>query len=149
MKKTLLILNNVFYAIMYHLGWFLVGFSFGDCYQLGELLWDGNIHYYDNCWPNFLYPVFFLVFFLVGLYLAREHKNLSVKALMFWGGLTWIPSGLNFLIAYFFYYEDGGTFLYKFWFLLGVFILASVIFVFDIICAIQTFIEHKTPTKKI
>lgn len=133
---------------MYHLSLFYVGFGFGKAYQYGEIMWDGARHAYEYYWSDLYYPACLLVFFLVALAFIRARDELSAKAFAIFGAVTWVPSVALYAIAYMNDYVNSSVHAYTYWFLLGLFVLASVIFVFDIICAIQTHREDKVLKKK-
>ena len=133
---------------MYHLSWFYVGFGFGKAYQYGEIMWDGARYAYESHWLKLYYPACLLIFFFVALAFVRARDELSAKAFVILGVATWVPSAVCFTIVCLKDYVNSSVHAYTYWFLLGLFALASVIFTFDIICAIHTYREDKRLRKK-
>ena len=143
MKKTLLICNTVLYAIMYSLSLFFVGFMFGDNYAFAQRAYDGVWVGLPLLWKYFLYPAAFFIYFLIGLHFVKCSENLSVKSFVILGTVTWIPFFVYLMAS-----KSVSISEPMHWFKVGIFILATVIFIIDIICAILTYKENQALEQK-
>jgi hypothetical protein len=141
MKKTLLLCNAALYAIMYNIGLFFVGFVFGNTYEFGQIMNDGDWIALPLLWQYFFFPAVFLVCFFIGSHFVKCRENLSVKSFVILGAVTWIPLFAYWILLYRQNYSHLMPEMY--WFSFGNSILATVIFVIYIICAILTHKENK------
>ena len=140
MKKALLICNSALYAIMYHLGLFFVGFMFGSTYEFSEIM-NTSWHALPLLLDDFVFPAVFLVFFFIGLHFVNWRESLCVKSFVIFGAVTWAPLFAYWILLH---RQDYLRLMPEmYWFVFGSFILATVIFVIYIICAILTYKENR------